>query len=54
MTKKQGGDDVGPRNIPPGSCSWCGHPPHPAACSSTIRVDQGEHSPCPCSKRATP
>jgi hypothetical protein len=49
MTKKA--DNTLPRLIPRGSCTWCGHQPHQAACPSTIRTAVAAESPCPCSRR---
>jgi hypothetical protein len=39
------------RRIAPGSCSWCGHPPHDAACGRSIRTAASEAEPCPCARR---
>lgn len=38
------------RYIPPGSCLWCGHPPHPATCPKTIRTATAAAAPCPCAR----
>lgn len=39
-----------PRYIPPGSCTWCGHPPHTDAFPKTIRAGKNTTSPCPCAR----
>lgn len=44
-------DNTLPRKVPPGSCGWCGHKPHAAACKSSIRTNVAEEAPCPCSRR---
>lgn len=40
-----------PRYVPEGSCTWCGHKPHAAACTQKIRVgSKVPDQPCPCAK----
>lgn len=40
--------------IPPGACTWCGHPPHPNGCGRQIQVDVRDRKPvlnnCPCTR----
>lgn len=50
MTKKNG-DDTGIRYVPPGSCNWCGHPPHDGhECTRTIRTKVGNLR-CTCPRK---
>lgn len=43
-------DTAEPRYVPPGSCTWCGHPPHGETCGKPIRTGRGQQEPCPCSR----
>lgn len=48
-------DNAEPRYIPPGSCTWCGHPPHTDTCTKTIRTGKATSADCPCTRhRWTP
>lgn len=49
MSKSKGGDtEAQPRYVPPGSCTWCGHPPHTEACRKKVRRAKHDHIACPC------
>lgn len=43
-------DNTTPRYIPPGSCTWCGHPPHDKPCTQAIRTGKASSTPCPCTR----
>lgn len=48
-------DNTEPRYIPPGSCTWCGHPTHTADCTKTIRRSKTDTAaPCPCTRHRKP
>lgn len=40
--------DTEARYVLPGSCTWCGHPPHVTACAAAIRTGKKTTGSCPC------